>query len=820
MNCWRGGMLWVVCLAPLGAQVAPPAVQEAIVQDVARTSAERVRALSALQDQGALPVPLLLAVLGDADARLAGAAAAILRHEWLEFPAPLLQGLLANRRAAVCLLHELAMAPRPAARPFVREFLLRQDLSPGERCLALAARGEPLRGAEVGEIVAALLEDQVAVETYAASALLEPASADALAGRLHALLDRGELPVARILPLLERMSPRGHAALLAAARSLPADEADELCQFLLQTAPAAVHQRTAAMLDGSEPLVACFLLQAEKVLNQAPRRARLLAVLEDPAAPPGLAERAFAALVAAGCVEPAVLAFAARDDQRRMERHGLLLGAAAEQLPEATLREWLQADPELMLATLGALQHRTLGPGLERAVLDLLLEVRIPVGLAMTQAAALILRRGGAEAIDALQVPLLENAQLASQVDLLWRRQEPFVIDSLQRWLARATVAAAAGNEVSRWLEELRLALCARGHRDGLPALVADASTYPAAFARRCAELAGPPSEEQALHLLDVAKEAQHELAGELVAWAATCRSPAVEQRLRQIWSAPEIDEREESALWAWAAGPGRESLAEHLRAVLQQPPLGERDEWMAYAWIGNLPEPLDAPALQLLAELALQGGLGDLAAEAQRAARWPDGRGGFTLVAAVAERLREVKPLPAAGAFGAVARRLLAAGQAPQLVRQRLLVLWHRLAGNAPVLEAVGGATAPLLLAIPDPSGIGDGAAHALAAKAAHRRREYAVAGAHALAAIAGLLRDPRQLAHARLCLGDRAPSRGEDGWAALAALPWLCAAQQALAAADAEVFAKARAAAYELGGADLATRTLIESLPLELPR
>jgi len=820
MMALRHAVVEFAMLAAVTAQVAPPAVQREILQDAVRSTAERVRALGALQDQGAFDVPLALAMLGDTDERLAGAAAAILRHEWLEFPAALQRGLLAQRRAALCLLRELAMAPRPAARQFVREFLLREDLSPGERCLALAARGEPLRGGEVGEIVSALLEDEVAAETYAATALLEPASADALAGRLHALLDRRELPVARILPLLERMSPRGHAALLAVARSLSADEADELCQFLLQTAPAVVHQQTAAMLDGRGPLLGCLLLQAEKVLDQPPRRLRLLRVLADPAASPALAERAFAALVAARCVEPEVLAFAARDDERRMERHAQLLEAAVEELREETLLDWLAADPELMRATLTALQRRSLSPRLERAVLDLVVEVGIPVGPAMTQAVVLLLQRGRAESIDRLQVLLLAKPELARHVDFLWRRNDAFVIDLLKLWLARANAAAAEGEDVLRWQHELQLALCARGQREGLPALVAAAGTFAPSFVRRCAELAAAPGEAEALQLLRLASEAKDELAGELVAWAASCRSAAVEQQLRALWSVPEIGEREEAALWAWAAGPGRESLAEHLQAALRKAPLHERDEWLAYAWIGNLPEPLDAPALRLLAELALMGGLGDLTAEAQRAARWPDGRGGFTLVASVAERLREALPLPTAGAFGAVARRLQQQDLAAQLVRQRVLVLWHRLAGNPAMLDAVGGATAPLLLAIADPSAIGEGAAHALAGKAAYQRREFAAADAHARLAIAGLLRDPSQLPHARLCLGDRAPSRGEDGWAALAALPWLCAAHLAQAAGDAERFAKARAAAYEFGGADLATRALIQSLPVELPR
>lgn len=820
MTVCRHGSVAIALVAGLAAQVAPPAVQLEILRDANRPTAERVRALGALQEQGAFEVPLALAILGDADERLAGAAAAILRHEWLEFPAALERGLLTQRMAAVRLLRELAMAPRPAARLLVSQFLRRDDLSPGERCLALAARGEPLRGAEVGEIVAALLEDEVAAETYAATALLQPASADAMAGRLHAMLDQRQLPVGRILPLLERMSPRGHAALLAASRSLPAEAAEELCQFLLQTAPEAVHQQAAAMLDGNEPLLACFLLQAEKVLQQPQRRERLLAVLQEETAAAELAERAFTALVAARCVDPRVLAFAARDPGRRLERHARLLDDAAQALPEAVLLEWLAADPELVELTLAALLRRDLTPRLERAVLDLLIEVQIPVGPAMTQAVAVILQRGQAKSIDRLQGLLLAKPELARHVDLFWRRNEPFVVDLLKLWLARAVAAAATGEDVQPWLLELQLALCARGHREGLSALVDGAAAFTPAFARRCAELAVAPEEAAALQLLRLAGEAKDELAGELVAWAATCRSPVVEQQLRALWSVPEIGEREDAALWAWAAGPGRESLAEHLRVALHNPPLQERDEWLAYAWIGNLPEPLDAPALRLLAELALKGGLGDLAAEAQRAARWPDGRGGFTLVAAVAERLRGAMPRPAAGAFAAVARQLLQDGLAPQLVRQRVLVLWHRLGVDLAMLEAVGGATAPLLLAIGDPTGFGDGAGHALVAKAMFQRGEHANAAAHARAAIAGLLRDPAQLAQARLCLGDRAPSRGEDGWAALAALPWLCAAQLALAAGDADGFAKARAAAYEFGGADLATRTLIQSLPLELPR
>jgi hypothetical protein len=88
----------------------------------------------------------------------------------------------------------------------------------------------------------------------------------------------------------------------------------------------------------------------------------------------------------------------------------------------------------------------------------------------------------------------------------------------------------------------------------------------------------------------------------------------------------------------------------------------------------------------------------------------------------------------------------------------------------------------------------------------------EHALARRHAEAAIATLLARADRAQHARWLCGERDPLAGSDPWAALAAMPWRCDLQLAIAKGDAAGVAAATAAVREFAGHDAAT---LASLP-----
>ena len=228
----------------------------------------------------------------------------------------------------------------------------------------------------------------------------------------------------------------------------------------------------------------------------------------------------------------------------------------------------------------------------------------------------------------------------------------------------------------------------------------------------------------------------------------------------------------------------------------------------LPYEALGSMPTPLTADDLRLCAELLLWPACTDPARDADAAERFPDGTGGFPLVAAIAQRLRGADPDAVDAAFAAVLADLAAHPRLASLVPQRLLVFWRTLTIEPPLLQRLGERLAPLLrsddraLRGPADRFLGD-------ARLAHG--EPAVDAMRA--AIAGLLRLPSQRAHARVFLGERDPGAGVDPWAALSAQPYVAMAHAAVATRDASALTAALHGIREFAGHDAGTLATLDT-------
>ncbi|MBL9079686.1 MAG: hypothetical protein JNL08_19445 [Planctomycetes bacterium] len=814
MTARRAVIAWLVA-AGLAAQDEPAGAVAA-----PHPADARVRELVALQQRGELDVATVLAALGCEDETVGATAAAIVRHGWPELPPALLQGLDADRRAAQRFLLELAWAPRPAAADWVAA---RCGEAPGrtadERLLALAARGVPLAAADVDLLLATAVAGDVGIGWHLALGLLPAPRADGLASRLHGLLQQQRIDAATVVPFLDRMSPRGAQHLLGVVAVLPAELADELSLLVAQRAPAAVQERARAALDGETPLEVRWLRFAVPLLDRAERRERLLAVLADATAARDLQQAAFTALVDARFVDARVIDWALAHAETADGAADLarLLDAAVDLLPAPLLAAWLEGEPTLAARTVRALVRRPeLGAELERTLLRLL-DGGPVAGTFLEPAATAVLQRGSEAAVRALWPTLRRWAPWDDLVEALARRRAPFAHELLLLELDAPIPDGLPAAARERQLDCARLGLVVMGDRRQLAVLVDHAKAAEPVFVRRCAHYARPLPGDLALQLLEgLAAVDDPDLAGELAAWAATSTDPGVADWLQRAWQSPATDDRavllREVALRALAAGPGRALLCARLQAGPDDGLSADAREALPFELIATMPDALAADDLRLLAELVLRPPLSQRQREPELVHRWPDGRHGFPLVTAVGQRLLGADPVAAGAAFTAVASTAAAAVAAPPLSRQRFLVLWRTLLRDRDVLLAVGAATAPVCLALPDDgTAFASGPAHWLSYEAAVAGGDHAAAIAHARAAIAGLLWAGDDAFDARRFLGEREPAAGLDPWAALAAAPWLQALAAARAAGDAAGAARAAATACEFAGHDAATRAAL---------
>jgi hypothetical protein len=795
----------------LAAQGATDSLQA--IADSRQSSEARCRRLAELQEQGVLDLATAMAALRDDDEGLRRTAVAIVRHEWAELPQTLFEGLDASPAAARTMLEELAIAPRPAAAAWAaRRTLPAPGRSDDERCLALAAQGRPLVAADMELLLQALLAGE-ADDGYRAAAAITPADvADGLLGRLHACLLQGQLDVVQVGPLFDRLSDQGCRALLGLAVTLPPPVGATICQRVAERDPGLVRERARAMLDGETPLEALWLAYAGPLLDRAEmkgveRKERVLQILRDEQADARLQQSAFDALLDARIVADPVIRFATADgaDIARLQR---LLDAAVDQVPGPRLVSFLGGDAQRSTATVKALSRRqVLGEDVERALLGLLAGQERIEGVFFETAAMALVLHGSAAALNQVWPSVRGSRRWSDFVDALARRREPFVHELLVTELGNAK--ATGLDEQQRALDDVRLALVALGDRRQLAELVAHAKVSSATFVRRCRHFATSLTPALALMLLnDLTRVEDDDLAAEMMAWAATSTDPAVLVQMHQVWGKDTGESRalelQEVALRALVIGPGRDDLVAELRQAIAKAPLPERLEPLGYELAATMPQPLPLADLRLLAELVLLPPLTDPEREVRSRKRWGNGRFGFPMTAAVAQRLRGADPACVATAFDEVVGEVLRDSRHTQISRQRLMVLWGNLEADRDVLTAVGIATAPLMLALPQAPEVGTGPAHWFLLQDAERRRNYAQALAHSKQALGALLRLPEERRTARLFLGERDPGAGRDPWAALAAAPHRIARAKAMAAGDVVAAAAAATLVREFAGRD----------------
>ncbi|MCA3007642.1 MAG: hypothetical protein INH34_04655 [Phycisphaerales bacterium] len=813
-------------------------------RDADAAADDRIGALHLLVMAGGLDPATGVAALAAADERVALAAAALVRHR-VALDDAWFSALDANAPAARRLLDELAIAPRPSADAWLARWAARPERSPDDRCRALAGRSGDWSAADRDTFLAALLADPAGDGVAAARRVLPARLADGLVGRLHQELVAGRLPLDEALRVFDRLSPQGVRALLGLALQLPEPACATLLRHVHDQRPELVVERVAtAVDDAANPVDVRWLRYAAPLLATPARIGRVVALLGDAAA----RDEAFAALLAARVVAPAVLAFAAPADDAEAARVRIarLLDRAIDAVPAATLRDWLaRGDGVGETVALFLPRRRVLDPELARDLFVRLQQAGTVDGR-FCRPAALAVVGGGDEGVVRALWPLVRTtAEDAPFVEALVGRRPaaPFARLLLRSDAEQAVVGLTPAERDERRWRALHGA-AALGDVAAVPQLVAVARSLPADIVRRCAALPGPLPAGQAHALLDAVGVPRYAPAGdegvwgtvgapeapaadlgsalELLAWAARGGDDAtVAARLLAFWRDPSPTEAlrdlQPEVAPAVLRGPFGAPLRDELRARLAAGPLDAAAEALAFAVVESLAEPLDAAALALCAEIVFAMPRADRAGEAARAARWPDGRGGFALVGAVAQRLRGAAPDAVAAAFGAAVQAACAdpAGAAATAARARALLV---ATGRAPAVRAaLLPAIAPWLRTIAVDQGVWPLLVAAWARTTAALDRGDPGGARFDLGLALRLLHEPIGDPDLRRdLLGERDPGADVDPHAALACLPHRVAYMDARAADDAAAMALARASWREFAGRDAAT---IAALPDPIP-
>lgn len=812
MRRWSGvvSTLLATSLAAQAQRLDAPQVEplrQEVLQDD-RLAERRVAALSQLQDAGALDVATVVAALGCSCAEVADSAAAIVRHEWVQIPGELLQALEATPAAAIVLARELAIAPRAAFVPLAEHELADAKVTGDLRCLWLAVRGKPLTLAEAGVVLDVLVGGDADDGCHAAFAVLPSLVADALVAKVHGLLLQEKVDVASVVPWFDRLSDQGRSRLLSLAVTLPPEPASQICQYVIDVAPHVYEERAAAALDGAVPIERLWLQRASPLLDRPERIERVIAVLTDDQAPAELRRVAFETLAKAQVADARVLDWV--DEAAATERSPLrrLLDVAVERIPAARLRVWLLGTPEISTAALAALGRRhVLEPELVSALLAPIEEAGGVAGLWCERAAIVIALRAAPKDLAAAWPLLRTHPDFSALAQVLSKRREPEVRELL---LAELRAAAPEGVDAAArdsQVAAVRLALVTLGERAQLAKLVAQSPRLTPSFVRRCTALEEPLGVDLARSLIAAARQADEDLAGELLAWAARC--PAAE--LTPLWidvrKTMDSFEAQQVALRALCAGDHRAALVDELRAAIRSGQWTDDLDAMRYEVVATMGDEKTAADLELLAELVLLAPLAEPEAERERAERWPEGTHGFPFLAAIAQELRGAEPTTVMLGFRAVVQRWREHPQRLQLSRQGLLVLWRSLEADRVVQRAVGMATCACVLELPG-GDLGVGPASWFAMQEFEAAGKPQEAAAAARTAIAQFLRRPAHRRDARLFLGERDPVGGVDPWAALAAAPAWHLATGSAAPLRQQQYAIAR----DLAGHDRGTLAKIE--------
>jgi hypothetical protein len=802
-------LLW---MAALGAQSSQQgdAVKglESVVRSEDADAAARVRALSDLQSRNDLDSGVLADALQSSSSHVAACAAAILRHEWTEWPSEVFDAITASPSALRHVLLELALAPRPSLSAFVQRHLSHQDAT--IRALAIAAHdAAPDRAQAAFLLETALSSDDRTVDL--AIARIPSDVADRLVTSLHEGLLTG-VDASRAESFFARLSDAGANQLMGIASTLPDAQRSRVHDFLGQRKPAALMAAMRAMLDGEIPIDALLLRRCGEVADTPRRREFLGNVIADALAASGderkqvLALVAFDAAVDARIVDGPVLQFARQDPQRRMTR---LATGRLELTPfgadwDAEIGEGSDADAlrlaQILLRCTNALP-RELELHVRRVVADGSDFGRMPG--ALLDAIALLARYGDEDSVRAAQKSAMGDRRLiAAFAHACLLRKDPIGDLIVESMLADET--ASGDTEQIPVILELLLLRAEQGaispddaRFDGL---FLQLGSLPRAEIERMRSAFSQLSDarwQRVIDAMSLATESKAKL--QLGSWLLACPLERALPALRaQRDAATEPEDRLEWSEILLRTKDRAELLEAGKKAFGQN---ADADDDFVFAALGTMAMPLADADLAFLDWVMLTAPRLD-PRESSRA-REDRVRGAFPESSAVSNvMLRDPD-----NAKRALLRcgELASARDTKGLSRRRFVDLWNGLQRNAELLDAVGQQTAALVLCIADDSGLGLAAASLYAARSNEARGDHAAAEPLLRAAIAGFLRDPEAEAEARIHIGVRAPMEGTDPYAALAAAPFLARAH---AAGDPAATKAAALLALEFAGRDEAAR------------
>ena len=808
-------LLW---MAALGAQSSQQgdAVKglESVVRSEDADAAARVRALSDLQSRNDLDSGVLADALQSSSSHVAACAAAILRHEWTEWPSEVFDAIAASPSALRHVFLELALAPRPSLSAFVQRHLSHQDAT--IRALAIAAHDvAPDRAQAAFLLETALSSDDRTVDL--AIARIPSDVADRLVTSLHEGLLTG-VDASRAESFFARLSDAGANQLMGIASTLPDAQRSRVHDFLGQRKPAALMAAMRAMLDGEIPIDALLLRRCGEVADTPRRREFLGNVIADALAASGderkqaLALVAFDAAVDARIVDGPVLQFARQDPQRRMTR---LATGRLELTPfgadwDAEIGEGSDADAlrlaQILLRCTNALP-RELELHVRRVVADGSDFGRMPG--ALLDAIALLARYGDEDSVRAAQKSAMGDRRLiAAFAHACLLRKDPIGDVIVESMLADDT--ASGDTEQIPVILELLLLRAEQGaispddaRFDGL---FLQLGSLPRAEIERMRSAFSQLSDarwQRVIDAMSLATESKAKL--QLGSWLLACPLERALPALRaQRDAATDPEDRLEWSEILLRTKDRAEMLEAGKKAFGQN---ADADDDFVFAALGTMAMPLADADLAFLDWVMLTAPRLD-PRESSRA-REDRVRGAFPESSAVSNvMLRDPD-----NAKRALLRcgELASARDTKGLSRRRFVDLWNGLQRNAELLDAVGQQTAALVLCIDDDSGLGLAAASLYAARSNEARGDHAAAEPLLRAAIAGFLRDPEAEAEARIHIGVRAPMEGTDPYAALAAAPFLARAH---AAGDPAATKAAALLAVEFAGRDEAARAAADAI------
>jgi hypothetical protein len=311
-------------------------------------------------------IEILRPALSSEDPGLARAAAKILVHEYVELSDELLADIMADDMSRPVLLNALGERPRNAAALWLQRALPRLNLELEERLQAFAAlsSGE-LSKEQAREILDGAVDEDGWVRSlaFAAADRMSATQADLLVADVHKRSLSG-ISLELLLPCLSRMSERGERHLIGLARSLEADQRDEIADWLSMRSSPVLREYVLDGLRGSYPLQPMTLRMLHGSIGQGEDRARILALLDDDR--PAMQRAAFRVLCVEGVYDPALLDFALVEPAEAERRVRDLLEM---DLPEdALLRLLASEDEEILQATIRSISSEQLQSAVEARV--------------------------------------------------------------------------------------------------------------------------------------------------------------------------------------------------------------------------------------------------------------------------------------------------------------------------------------------------------------------------------------------------------------------------------------------------------------------